>query len=100
VVGGRGFSPKIADPAYRYVFFSQFSSSFSIPLYTEKDVQAALSELRDNPKNSLLQITDYFNILRTTLRNRLLKTHNTKIRYKKQQLLDSVEELRLVIYIS
>jgi hypothetical protein len=71
-----------------------------MPLYTKRDVNKALAELRDHPKTPIRRLVDRFNILRATLQNRLLKTKDTYSRHEKHQLLNSVEELRLVTYVS
>jgi hypothetical protein len=71
-----------------------------MPSYTERDVNRALAELRDYPETPIRRLVDRFNIPRATLQNRLLKTKDTHSGYEKQQLLNSVEELRLVTYVS
>jgi hypothetical protein len=71
-----------------------------MPSYTERNVNKALAELRDNPETPIRQLADRFNIPRATLQNRLLKTKDTHSGHEKQQLLNSVEELRLVTYVS
>jgi hypothetical protein len=71
-----------------------------MPSYTERDVYKVLAELRDNPETPIRRLADRFSISRATLQNRLLETKDTHSRYEKQRLLNSVEELRLVTYIS
>jgi DNA-binding Lrp family transcriptional regulator len=48
-----------------------------MPSYTERDVNKALAELRDNPETPIRRLADRFNIPRATLQNRLLKTKDT-----------------------
>jgi DNA-binding Lrp family transcriptional regulator len=54
-----------------------------MPLYTERDVNKALAELRDHPETPIRQLVDRCNIPRATLQNRLLKTKDTYSGHKK-----------------
>jgi hypothetical protein len=38
-----------------------------MPLYTKRDINKALAELRDHPETPIRRLADQFNILRTTL---------------------------------
>jgi hypothetical protein len=71
-----------------------------MPSYTKRDVNKALAELRDHPETPIRRLADRFDIPRATLQNRLLKTKDTYSGHEKQQLLNSVKELRLDTYVS
>jgi hypothetical protein len=71
-----------------------------MPSYIEEDVNDVLEALNSDPSASLRTILDRFEIPRLTLKRRLLNLKTRSQSYKKEQLLSSVEELRLVIYVS
>jgi hypothetical protein len=68
--------------------------------YTEEDVQNAIAALRNSEYSSISQYATTFNILRKTLSNRLRKIKTRIQSHENQQILTSIEEEELAIWIS
>jgi hypothetical protein len=68
--------------------------------YTEEDVQNAIAALRNSEYPSISQCATTFNIPRTTLLSRLQKIKTRIQSHEKQQILTSIEEEELAIWIS
>ena len=71
-----------------------------MPSYTEEDAQNAIAAYRNGDYPSILRTLAIFNILRITLLRRLKKDTTRIQSYEKQQILSSIEEEELVIWIS
>jgi hypothetical protein len=71
-----------------------------MPSYTEEDVQTAIAALRNSEYSSISQCATAFNIPRTTLLSRLQKIKTRIQSHEKQQILTSIEEEELAIWIS
>jgi hypothetical protein len=68
--------------------------------YTEEDVQNAIAALRNSEYSSISRCATAFNIPRKTLSNRLRKIKTRIQSHEKQQILTSIEEEELAIWIS
>jgi hypothetical protein len=71
-----------------------------MPSYTEEDVQTAIAALRNSEYSSISRCVTAFNIPRTTLLSRLQKIKTRIQSHEKQQILTSIEEEELAIWIS
>jgi hypothetical protein len=71
-----------------------------MPSYTEEDVQKAIAAYRFGEYPSISQTASKFSIPTLTLQNRLKKVKTRIQSYEKQQILSSIEEEELVIWIS
>jgi hypothetical protein len=71
-----------------------------MPSYTEEDVQNAIAALRNSEYPSISRCAATFNIPRTTLLSRLQKVKTRIQSHEKQQILTSIEEEELAIWIS
>jgi hypothetical protein len=71
-----------------------------MPSYTEEDVQNAIAALRNSEYPSISHCVATFNIPRTTLLLRLQKVKTRIQSHEKQQILTSIEEEELAIWIS
>jgi hypothetical protein len=71
-----------------------------MPSYTKEDVQNAIATLRNSEYPLISYYVATFNIPRTTLLSRLQKVKTWIQSYEKQQILTSIEEEELAIWIS
>jgi hypothetical protein len=71
-----------------------------MPSYTEEDVQNAIAAYRFGEYPSISQIASRFSIPTSTLQNRLKKVKIRIQSHEKQQILTSIEEEELAIWIS
>jgi hypothetical protein len=71
-----------------------------MPSYTEEDVQNAIAAYRNGDYPSISKIASIFSIPTSTLQDRLKKAKTRIQSHEKQQILSSIEEEELVIWIS
>jgi hypothetical protein len=91
---------RLPEVIYLYpTFLFEFILSFPIPSYTEEDVQNAIAAYRFSEYPSISQIASEFSIPTLTLQNRLKKVKTRIQSHENQQILSSIKEEELAIWI-